>query len=69
MFGLAIDIDKFTPLSNVINGIFIEIKLIAQLVKIGNLQIRTQLNATGLRLQLTQNQLEQGTFTRPVGSH
>ena len=59
MFALAVDIDKFPALGQVVQSVAFQVQLTPQLIEVRHLQIGTQPDATLGRLKLTQQQSHQ----------
>ncbi len=65
---LAIELDEFAPLGNIVHRALIEVKLFPQLIKIRHLQLGTQAHPSFLRFQLPENQLQQRTLAGAIGT-
>ncbi len=66
VLAAAVDLDEIAAAGHVLQRVAGVVQLAAVLVEVGDLQIGAQVHLAGIRLQLTQQDLEQGGLARAV---
>ncbi len=69
MAPFAVQLDKLLAATDIVDEILLRLQFAAQLVRVGDFQFRAQLHAALIRLQLAEDQLDQGRLAGTVGAY